>query len=51
LFVEGVACPACRDERTDEQRERYAERHRQTALAAARGEAHIGATPPDREPD
>ena len=51
LFVEGVACSACHDERTDEQRERYAERHRQTALAAARGEAHIGATPADRDAD
>jgi len=51
LFVEGVACPACHAERTDEQRERYAERHRQTALAAARGEAHVGATPPDRDAD
>lgn len=51
LFVEGVACPACHDERSDEQRARYAERHRQTALAAARGEAHIGATHADRDAD
>lgn len=51
LFVEGVACPACHAERTDEQRERYAERHRQAALAAARGEAHVGAKFAEREAD
>jgi UPF0176 protein len=51
LFVEGVSCPACHCERTDAQRERYAERHRQTVLAAARGEAHIGAAQPVRDPD
>ncbi|AQR75220.1 rhodanese-related sulfurtransferase [Sphingomonas sp. LM7] len=48
LFVEGSACPACHAERNDEQRERYAERHRQAALAAARGEAHVGAILPER---
>lgn len=49
LFVEGVSCPACHADRTDEQRERYAERHRQAELAAARGEAHVGAVFPERE--
>ena len=43
LYVEGVSCPACHATRTDEQREGYAERHRQTLLAEARGEAHVGA--------
>lgn len=43
LYVEGVSCPACHAERTDTQRAGYAERHRQERLAAARGEAHIGA--------
>ncbi|WP_072374462.1 rhodanese-related sulfurtransferase [Hyphomicrobium sp. NDB2Meth4] len=43
LYEEGVSCPACHDERTDEQRARYRERHRQEALAAARGETHVGA--------
>ncbi|APR54296.1 rhodanese-related sulfurtransferase [Sphingomonas koreensis] len=47
LFVEGISCPACHGERTDEQRARYAERHRQTMLAEARGEAHVGAIHPD----
>lgn len=46
LFVEGVACPACHAERSDEQRERYAERHRQVRLAEARGEAHVGSVLP-----
>jgi len=46
LYVEGVACPACHDERSDAQRERYAERHRQALLAEARGEAHVGAVLP-----
>ena len=44
LFEEGVSCPACHGERTEEQREGYRERHRQETIAAARGEAHIGAT-------
>ncbi|MDT8759959.1 rhodanese-related sulfurtransferase [Sphingomonas psychrotolerans] len=51
LFVDGVACPACHAGRSQEQRERYAERHRQAELAAARGEAHVGATFPPRDTD
>jgi UPF0176 protein len=46
LYQEGVSCPACHAERTDEQRASYAERERQTRLAKARGEAHVGATHP-----
>jgi UPF0176 protein len=42
-YEEGVSCPACYDERTDEQRAAYRERHRQEALAAARGYQHVGA--------
>jgi UPF0176 protein len=42
-YVEGVSCDACHAERTDAQRARAAERHRQERLAEARGEAHIGA--------
>ena len=48
-FVEGVSCPRCADARDEEQRARYAERHRQAALAEARGEKHVGRTQPDRE--
>lgn len=43
LFEEGVSCPACHAERSDEQRARYRERQRQEEMAAARGEAHLGA--------
>lgn len=46
FYVEGVACPACHAERSDEQRAGYAERHRQTGLAQARGKAHVGAVVP-----
>jgi UPF0176 protein len=41
-FSEGVSCPRCHDERSDEQRARYAERNRQARLARERGEEHIG---------
>ncbi|USU04778.1 rhodanese-related sulfurtransferase [Sphingomonadaceae bacterium OTU29LAMAA1] len=42
LYAEGVACPRCADTRDEDDRARYAERHRQALLAAARGEAHVG---------
>jgi UPF0176 protein len=51
LYAEGVSCPACYPERTDAQRAGYAERHRQERLAAARGEAHIGAERSPRDDD
>ena len=43
-YVDGVSCPHCIDERTDAQRERYAERQRQEELARKRGTSHVGAT-------
>ena len=43
LFKDGISCPACHGERTDEQRAGYSERHRQERLAIMRGEEHIGA--------
>ena len=43
LYREGVSCPGCHAARDDDQRAGYAERHRQTLLAQARGEAHVGA--------
>lgn len=43
LYEEGVSCPACHDTLTDEKRASARERHRQEALAAVRGEAHVGA--------
>jgi len=41
-FAEGISCERCHDERSAEDRARYAERHRQVELAAARGRQHIG---------
>ena len=46
LYEPGVSCPACHAQRSDEQRAAYRERHRQEALAAARGRAHVGAVLP-----
>ncbi|MEN9683057.1 MAG: hypothetical protein RLZZ427_808 [Pseudomonadota bacterium] len=43
LYEAGVSCPACHGERSDAQRAAYRERQRQEALAAERGQAHIGA--------
>ena len=43
LYEEGVSCPACHGERSDEQRAAYRERQRQETLAATRGMAHVGA--------
>ena len=50
-YEEGISCPACHAERTEAQRARYAERQRQSLLAAARGEAHVGAAQADRDAD
>lgn len=43
LYVEGVSCPTCHEERSDHQRASYAERQKQAMLAEARGQAHVGA--------
>ncbi|RYY43711.1 MAG: rhodanese-related sulfurtransferase [Sphingomonadales bacterium] len=53
LYEAGISCSACHGERTDAQRARYAERNRQEQLAAARGEAHVGAifAPPRADAD
>lgn len=42
LYAEGVSCPHCHGERSDADRQRYAERQRQVELAARRGAVHIG---------
>jgi UPF0176 protein len=44
-FIEGIACPACHAERSDEDRARFAERQKQIALAKQRGQLHIGVNP------
>jgi UPF0176 protein len=46
-FIEGVSCPACYGERSDDDRARFAERQRQIALAKKRGKQHIGVNPRD----
>jgi UPF0176 protein len=48
LYQPGVSCPACHATRTEAQRAGYAERDRQEHLARARGEAHVGATRPQK---
>lgn len=42
-YREGVSCPKCIDSLEDERKDRLEERRRQVALAADRGEQHIGA--------
>ena len=45
-YAEGVACAHCHDARGEDDRARYAERHRQVSLAEARGGGpHIGSRP------
>lgn len=46
-FIKGVCCPACHDELTAEQRERFAERQKQLELARQRGERFWGKRPPE----
>ncbi|MDR6626160.1 rhodanese-related sulfurtransferase [Caulobacter segnis] len=48
LYVEGVSCPACHDRRTEDQKARAAERHRQALHCEALGIEHVGARPPAR---
>jgi UPF0176 protein len=48
LYVDGVSCPACHDQRTEEQKARAAERHRQALHCEALGIDHVGATLPTR---
>ena len=41
-YREGVSCPKCIDETDDDRRARLEERRKQVALAAERGDIHIG---------
>ena len=45
-YVKGVSCAHCHDLHTPEQKANLAERQRQTELAQARGEVHVGARMP-----
>ncbi|ALA24806.1 hypothetical protein AVI51_01885 [Piscirickettsia salmonis] len=42
LYIEGVSCPYCYNNLSDEQKARFSERQRQMALAKHRGHQHIG---------
>ncbi|NGM44276.1 rhodanese-related sulfurtransferase [Rhodobacter sp. SGA-6-6] len=42
-YEEGVCCPACVNDYSETDRERFRERQRQMKLAEARGERHLGA--------
>jgi UPF0176 protein len=46
-YREGVSCPKCINETDEERRARLEERRRQVALAASRGQQHIGPKSPD----
>lgn len=41
-YQAGISCSYCHDQRSEADRERYAERQRQVELAESRGRAHIG---------
>lgn len=41
-FEDGVSCPGCYEEKSDEDRSRFRERQRQVELAKRRGKQHIG---------
>ena len=43
-YLEGISCPHCHDTLTEDQRTRFAERHKQAELARVRGDKHIGET-------
>lgn len=48
LYAEGICCPHCHDQLTDDQRARFAERQKQIELARQRHEVHMGAVLPPR---
>jgi UPF0176 protein len=41
-YMPGVSCHHCRDEYSEEQRERFRQREQQMQLARQRGESHLG---------
>ena len=42
LYIKGVSCPRCHNKMSEDQRDRFAERQKQIALAKERGEEHLG---------
>jgi UPF0176 protein len=47
-YVKGVSCPNCFDQKTEAQKQGFAERQRQVELARQRGQAHVGAQMPTK---
>jgi UPF0176 protein len=43
LYAEGICCPYCHDRLTEDQKARFAERHKQIELAKQRQVVHMGA--------
>ena len=43
FYQPGISCPHCHDQKTEAQKQAFAERQRQVALAERRSQAHIGA--------
>jgi UPF0176 protein len=43
-FLRGISCPNCFDNKTADQKKRYAERQKQIDLAKLRNKKHIGAS-------
>jgi len=48
-YEQGVSCPRCFDDLTEDQKARFSERQKQIELARARGEKHVGSPPPARQ--
>lgn len=48
-FEEGVSCPACVDQLSDDQKKRFRDRQKQVELARQRNTRHVGAPPPRRQ--
>lgn len=48
-YMQGVACPRCYDEQSEDQRARFSERQKQVQLAKERNEMHLGSAPPARQ--
>ncbi len=47
-YIKGVSCPNCFDQKTEAQKQGFAERQRQVELARTRGQVHVGAQMPSQ---
>jgi UPF0176 protein len=48
-YEKGVSCPYCHGQLSEDRAMRFRERQKQVELADERGEAHVGAPPPQRQ--